>query len=96
MHDIQPLADVLADDVPFMATGTARTFRLYELFNAWEVFRQRSPVRVARTGPSVGLPVVGFIFGMHGFLSGLDVLQSQFKLLRTELLPNVWTGFGVV
>ena len=85
-NNIQPLADVLTDDVPLVTAIADRVFRRDDLFDAWKMLGQRSPIDLARAGLATDLPVMGFIFGKHRFLSSLDIFQRQFILLRAGLL----------
>jgi hypothetical protein len=45
-NDVQPFAEVFADDMTFMPTGTGRAVRFNNHFDAWKVFGQ-SPAWLA-------------------------------------------------
>ncbi|CAD0186286.1 hypothetical protein RUESEDTHA_03193 [Ruegeria sp. THAF57] len=57
-NNIEPLADIPANDVPFRATIADRAFRLDRLFDALQMFRQRPSVAPAQSRLSSEKPVI--------------------------------------
>lgn len=52
------------------------------------MFRQRSSIGLVRTWFAADLSVICLDFGMHGFLSGLDILRGEPILFWTGLLGS--------
>lgn len=81
-YDIEPLADIFANHMPFFTAAANRVLWFNHLFNARQVLGQRSTIGFARTGFACCLPVIGFLFRLDRLCCRFDVFQQQLELVR--------------
>ena len=85
-HDIEPLGDIFADNVEITAAaGAGLVFDIDDLFNPFEMRRQRAPVGLAWSR-CAGVLLHGVETGLHAAQRCVEFFERELQLILIELL----------
>jgi hypothetical protein len=87
-HDIEPLCDILADDMESAAAASAdRILDINNLLDPFELHRQRAPVGLARAALT-GSPRNRIQTGIHTRQRGIEFFERELELIVIELFRS--------